>query len=191
MRIYRDVHPADLDRLTSLELRERFRIPSVFQPGRQNLYYWDVDRAVIGGVVPTETTIPLETPPGLAAGSFCERRELGIINLGGAGCVQVGDVSHDLAQQDGLYLGRGSATPPLGSVVASICAGAGYSAQWSLRPRSILYCSYIASFSSTSSDVNGDITYIALLSSTIVERCRSAPSDTRRSISSFVHVRGR
>ena len=70
---------------------------------------------MIGGVVPTETPILLETPTALAAGSFCERRELGIINLGGAGCVQVGDVSHDLAQQDGLYLGRGSATPEFSS----------------------------------------------------------------------------
>ena len=48
-----------------------------------------------------------------------------------------------------------------------IFSGQSYIAQWSLRPRSTLYCLYISSFSSTSSDVNGVITYIALLRSTI------------------------
>lgn len=115
MQHYHDSHPADLDRLTSAGLRERFLLPRLFRAGEQRLVYWDVDRTVIGGVVPTTTPIALETPPNLAAGSFCERRELGIINLGGAGTVEVGGETFELSRQDGLYLGRGSATPVFGS----------------------------------------------------------------------------
>ncbi len=111
MHHYHDSHPADFDRLTSAELRERFLLPRLFRAGEQRLNYWDVDRTVVGGVVPTTAPIPLETPPNLAAGSFCERRELGIINLGGAGSVEVDGATHALAPRDGLYLGRGSGTP--------------------------------------------------------------------------------
>ncbi len=115
MQHYHDVHPADFDRLTSDELRGRFLLRSLFRAGTQRLNYWDVDRTVIGGIVPTADSITLETPPNLAAGSFCERRELGIINLGQAGTVQVGSESFELGPQDGLYLGRGSATPVFAS----------------------------------------------------------------------------
>ncbi|WP_221029284.1 5-dehydro-4-deoxy-D-glucuronate isomerase [Actomonas aquatica] len=114
-----DSHPADLDRLTSAQLRERFLLPRLFRAGEQQLHYWDVDRTVVGGVVPTASAITLETPANLAAGSFCERRELGIINLGGAGSVTVGDTTHDLAPSDGLYLGRGSPTPVFASADAA------------------------------------------------------------------------
>lgn len=113
---FHDVHPDDFDRLSSAELRQRFLLPPLFKHGQQNLNYWDVDRTVVGGVVPTDTPIVLETPANLAAGSFCERREVGLINLGGAGVVKVGESIYDLAPQDGLYLGRGSATPVFSSV---------------------------------------------------------------------------
>lgn len=118
MQLYHDSHPADFDRLTSAQLKERFLLPRLFRAGEQRLNYWDVDRTVIGGVVPTTTAITLRTPPNLAAGSFCERRELGIINLGGAGSVVVGDQTYELGPQDGLYLGRGSATPVFSSASA-------------------------------------------------------------------------
>ncbi|MCF3649219.1 5-dehydro-4-deoxy-D-glucuronate isomerase [Synoicihabitans lomoniglobus] len=111
MQHYHDVHPADFDRLSSAELRQRFHLPRLFRPGQQSFNYWDVDRTVIGGIMPTTAPVELEAPPNLAADSFCERREVGIINLGGAGRVEVGAQSFDLASKDGLYLGRGSRTP--------------------------------------------------------------------------------
>ncbi len=115
MHHYHDVHPQDLSHLDSAQLRARFLIPHLFQVGTQKLSYWDVDRTVVGGVVPAETAIKLETPVNLAADSFCERRELGVINLGGAGTIQVGAEKYDLGPDDGLYLGRGSATPVFSS----------------------------------------------------------------------------
>ncbi len=115
MRHYHDVHPHDFDRLSTAELRERFVITELFVPGEQCLSYWDVDRTVVGGITPLADAIALSTPATLAAGSFCERRELGIINLGGAGQVQVGAETYALDPKDGLYLGRGSASPVFAS----------------------------------------------------------------------------
>ena len=106
-----DVHPADLARLTTTQLRERFLLQSLFVPGEQRMCYWDVDRTVIGGLTPVYAPLTLETPASLAATSFCERREVGLINLGGPGRVTVGDDSYALAPRDGLYIGRGAATP--------------------------------------------------------------------------------
>ena len=106
-----DVHPADLSRLTTAQLRERFLIQSLFVPGEQRLCYWDVDRTVIGGLTPVDSALTLETPANLAATSFCERREVGLINLGGPGRVTVGEDRYELAPRDGLYIGRGAATP--------------------------------------------------------------------------------
>src|SRR5436305_8952713 len=81
--------------------------------------------------------------------------------------------------------------PASGSYTTLIFWGHGYMAQWSLRPRSTLYWLYISSFSSTSSDVNGVMTYIALLRATILSLFLAASSASRRSISSLAHVRGR
>ncbi|MCF3649217.1 5-dehydro-4-deoxy-D-glucuronate isomerase [Synoicihabitans lomoniglobus] len=119
MQHFHDVHPADFDRLTTAGLRERFLLKALFCPGEQRLNYWDVDRTVVGGVVPTDSAIMLDVPAKLAAGSFCERRELGIINLGGAGAVRVGETIHQLEPHDGLYLGRGAANPVFTSVSAT------------------------------------------------------------------------
>ncbi|WP_221029286.1 5-dehydro-4-deoxy-D-glucuronate isomerase [Actomonas aquatica] len=115
MRHLHDVHPDDFNCLSTDKLRERFLLQGLFVPGEQHLSYWDVDRTVVGGITPLDAVITLETPANLAAGSFCERRELGIINLGGAGAVRVGETSYELAAKDGLYLGRGSATPEFSS----------------------------------------------------------------------------
>ena len=114
-----DVNPDDLARLTTTQLRERFLFQSLFVSGEQRLCYWDVDRTVLGGITPTDTPLTMTTPEKLAAASFCERRELGMINLGGAGRVRVGEEVFDLAPRDGLYVGRGAAMPIFESIDAS------------------------------------------------------------------------
>ena len=103
-----DVHPDDLSRLTTAQLRDRFLFQSLFVSGEQRLCYWDVDRTVFGGLMPTDAPITLSTPANLAAACFCERRELGIINLGGPGYVIVGEEKFEMAPRDGLYVGRGA-----------------------------------------------------------------------------------
>jgi len=90
------------------ELRQAALVESLFAPGKIILNYWETDRAVVGGAVPTRTKVKLPNPPNLAAGYFNERRELGIINLGGAGSVQVDKQTHQLGHLDCLYVGRGA-----------------------------------------------------------------------------------
>ena len=75
--------------MTNEELREAFLTEPLFVPGQLSLTYTDVDRAVIGGAMPTDSPIELPTHKELAADYFCERRELGIINIGGKGAVKV------------------------------------------------------------------------------------------------------
>jgi 4-deoxy-L-threo-5-hexosulose-uronate ketol-isomerase len=117
-----DVHPDDLSHLNTALLRDRFLFQSLFVPGEQRLCYWDVDRTVFGGVTPVDTPMTLSTPANLAAACFCERRELGIINLGGPGWVKVGEEKFEMAPRDGLYVGRGGATPEFSSIDPSIPA---------------------------------------------------------------------
>ena len=95
-------------RLTTAELRDCFLVQDLFQEGQVTLRFIDLDRVVLGGAVPTGGPLDLGVPDELAAGSFTERRELGILDVGGAGSVTVGEERHVLAPRDLLYVGRGS-----------------------------------------------------------------------------------
>jgi 4-deoxy-L-threo-5-hexosulose-uronate ketol-isomerase len=99
--------PRDTERLTTEELRERFLVTGLFVPGESRIEPIDLDRVVLGGVVPLERPLALEAAEELAARSFTERRELGVLNIGGAGRVTVDGASHALARRDMVYVGRG------------------------------------------------------------------------------------
>ena len=101
--------------MTNEELREAFLTEPLFVPGQLSLTYTDVDRAVIGGAMPTGSPIELPTHKELAADYFCERRELGIINIGGKGAVKVDGNDYTMAQKDSLYVSRGSKEVTLSS----------------------------------------------------------------------------
>jgi 4-deoxy-L-threo-5-hexosulose-uronate ketol-isomerase len=94
--------------MTTAELRETFLLDGAFVPGEITLAYVDLDRAVIGGAVPTSTALTLETHPELRADFFCERRELGVLNVGAAGTVTVDGVPFNMGKLDCLYIARGS-----------------------------------------------------------------------------------
>lgn len=94
--------------MTNEELREAFLTEPLFTSGRLSLTYTDVDRAVIGGAMPTTSALVLPTHKELAADFFCERRELGIINIGGKGAIDVDGETFTMAQKDSLYVARGS-----------------------------------------------------------------------------------
>jgi 4-deoxy-L-threo-5-hexosulose-uronate ketol-isomerase len=94
--------------LTPGELRASYLVENLFQPGSVRLVYTDLDRAVIGGAVPTTQKLTLETSKELAASFFAERREVGVINLGGKGAIVVDGKEFVLAKRDCLYIGRGS-----------------------------------------------------------------------------------
>jgi 4-deoxy-L-threo-5-hexosulose-uronate ketol-isomerase len=95
-------------RLNTEELRAGYLIENLFAPGQAKLVYTDIDRAVVGGIVPAGRTLALETSKELAANFFAERRELGVINLAGNGSIRVDGQTFALAKRDCLYIGRGS-----------------------------------------------------------------------------------
>ncbi len=108
MQFLSSVHPDDIKSAHTAQLRERFLLGGLFTPGAIKFAYWEIDRTVVGGAVPLGSPLELQTDPGLRAATFCERRELGVINLGGAGAIEVDGTRHPMATHDGLYVGRGA-----------------------------------------------------------------------------------
>jgi 4-deoxy-L-threo-5-hexosulose-uronate ketol-isomerase len=98
----------EFKRMSTEELRRHFLVEKLFTPGAIELLYWETDRTVVGGAVPTTAPLILPTDPPLAAEYFCERRELGLLNLGAPGEVTIDGNRYPLAPLDGLYIGRGS-----------------------------------------------------------------------------------
>jgi 4-deoxy-L-threo-5-hexosulose-uronate ketol-isomerase len=94
--------------MSTTELRESYLITSLFQPREIRLVYCEADRAVIGSAVPCEAPLPLAAADELRAEYFCQRRELGVLNIGGAGTVRVDGATFAVAPLDGLYVGQGS-----------------------------------------------------------------------------------
>jgi len=95
-------------RMSPEELRRAALVQSLFVPGKLVLKQWETDRTVLGGVVPLRAKLKLINPRELAAAYFNERRELGVINLGGQGSVEVDGRTHPLGHLDCLYVGRGA-----------------------------------------------------------------------------------
>jgi 4-deoxy-L-threo-5-hexosulose-uronate ketol-isomerase len=109
MEIIRTHHPEGFKQLDTAALRRDFLVPGLFAPGAIAMRYWEVDRTIIGGAAPLAAPLELTaTKELLAANYFCERREVGIINLGGPGSVETDGVSNLLNKLDALYVGRGT-----------------------------------------------------------------------------------
>jgi 4-deoxy-L-threo-5-hexosulose-uronate ketol-isomerase len=89
-------------------LRAEHLLSGLFQPGRLELAWWETDRTIAGGIQPTDTELALPVLPELRSAFFLERREAGVVNIGGPGVITVDGVAHALAPLDALYLGRGA-----------------------------------------------------------------------------------
>jgi 4-deoxy-L-threo-5-hexosulose-uronate ketol-isomerase len=94
--------------LNTADLRSNFLLENLFVPGEIHLAYADADRAVIGGAVPTTKPLALGTDDSLRSEYFTERRELGILNIGGKGSVTVDGKTYPMENLDCVYIGRGS-----------------------------------------------------------------------------------
>ena len=95
-------------RMTTDELRDAFLV-DLFEDGKLNLLYCEVERSIVGAAVPTiGKPLVLEAGKELAADFFCQRREVGVLNIGGSGTVTVDGTEYSMDNLDGLYIGRGS-----------------------------------------------------------------------------------
>ncbi len=100
--------PREASILDTDELRAAFLVENLFAPGEICLIHTDLDRAIVGSAIPTSGPLILGTHAALKADFFCQRRELGILNLGADGTVTVDGSTYALAAHDCLYIGRGS-----------------------------------------------------------------------------------
>src|SRR5205814_791239 len=94
-------------KMSTAELRENFLL-TLFESDAITLTYSDADRAIIGSAVPASQPLELKAAAELRVEFFCERRELGVLNIGGSGRVSVDGTRYEMATLDGLYIGRGS-----------------------------------------------------------------------------------
>lgn len=101
-------HPEDVKYYTTEELREHFLIPKVFEEDTISLVYTMYDRYIVGGAMPVSKPLVLETIDELKAEYFLERRELGIVNVGGKGKVTVDGTVYELDKKEALYVGKGN-----------------------------------------------------------------------------------
>ncbi|MDO1513814.1 5-dehydro-4-deoxy-D-glucuronate isomerase [Maribacter confluentis] len=101
-------HPVDSRAYGTDELRKEFLIPKLFVKDSVQLTYSMYDRYIVGGVMPVNTSVKLETIPYLKSENFLDRRELGVVNVGGKGKITVDGTSYELSKKEALYVGQGA-----------------------------------------------------------------------------------
>lgn len=100
-------HPGDFKSYDTSRIRDEFLMTGLFEENEIKFVYSLLDRYIVGGIMPTTETLELETFEELKAESFLDRRELGLINVGGDATVTADGTSYTLKYKEALYLGAG------------------------------------------------------------------------------------
>ncbi|MDP4290151.1 MAG: 5-dehydro-4-deoxy-D-glucuronate isomerase [Bacteroidota bacterium] len=100
-------NPNDFKSYTTEVIRKEFLVEGLMQPDTVKWVYSHNDRLMVGGIMPVEEQLSLQTLDLLRAQYFLERRELGIINTGGSGVVYADGLAWNLESKDALYIGKG------------------------------------------------------------------------------------
>lgn len=100
--------PIETSQMTTAELRSTFLVETLISENQLQLVYSHYDRVITGGAKPVGMKVELENEPELRAGFFLERREIGIINVGGTGTIEADGETFALNKLDCLYLGKGT-----------------------------------------------------------------------------------
>lgn len=101
-------HPKEFATFSTERLRKDYLIDDLFVPGKISLTYSHVDRIIIGGICPAGSPLMLEAGKELGTDYFMERREMGIINIGGQGSITIDGITYAMGTQDGIYIGLGA-----------------------------------------------------------------------------------
>jgi 4-deoxy-L-threo-5-hexosulose-uronate ketol-isomerase len=102
------VGPVEVKSMDTQQLRDTFLATDLMQQDKVSWVYTHYERFMVGGAVPVDQSLKLETLDALKAGYFLYGRELGVINVGGDGAVIADGKRFDLTYKDTLYLGRGT-----------------------------------------------------------------------------------
>lgn len=100
--------PEDIRHYSTEQLRKEFLVEEIFVPGKVQLTYTHNDRMIFGGVTPTDAPLEIVLNKELGVDYFLERRELGVINIGGPGKIQIDGQVEAMQKQDGFYIGKGT-----------------------------------------------------------------------------------
>lgn len=108
MEVRPGANPNDVKNYDTDRLRHDFLIQDVFVPGEIKTIYSQIDRIIVGSATPTDKALKLTAGDELRAAYFLERREMGVINIGGKGTITLDGVKYDFDYKDGIYIGMGT-----------------------------------------------------------------------------------
>lgn len=100
--------PKDAKYYTTDRLREEFLIEDLFIPDETKMVYSHIDRIITGSAMPVSKDIKLVAGEEIRAEYFLERREMGVINVGGKGIIVADGVEYEMEYKDGIYVGMGT-----------------------------------------------------------------------------------
>ena len=121
MQIRQPIHSEHARTLDTEGLRRHFLVEDIFQPDAATLTYSQIDRIIVGGIHPVKNAVSFVPELGRHTGTdfFLQRRELGLINIGGAGRATVDGQLFEVGPREALYIGQGARDISFESVDAS------------------------------------------------------------------------
>ena len=121
MDIRQPIHSAHAKQLDTSGLREQFLVQNLFKPDEATLTYSQIDRIIVGGIMPVNKAVTFSPELGKHTGTdfFLQRRELGLINVGGAARVKVDEQTYEIGSREALYVGQGAKVLEFTSVDAA------------------------------------------------------------------------
>ncbi|HDL7822914.1 TPA: 5-dehydro-4-deoxy-D-glucuronate isomerase [Yersinia enterocolitica] len=110
MQIRQSIHSDHARQLDTAGLRREFLIENIFVSDEYTMTYSHIDRIIVGGILPVEKTVSIGDEVGkqLGVSYFLERRELGVINIGGPGLITVDGQVYEIGNEEALYVGKGA-----------------------------------------------------------------------------------
>ena len=110
MQVRQSIHSDHAKQLDTAGLRREFLIENIFTADKYTMTYSHIDRIIVGGILPVSKAVSIGDDVGkqLGVSYFLERRELGVINIGGPGLIVVDGQRYDIGNEEALYVGKGA-----------------------------------------------------------------------------------
>ncbi|MEI7187511.1 5-dehydro-4-deoxy-D-glucuronate isomerase [Dickeya dianthicola] len=110
MQVRQSIHSDHARQLDTAGLRREFLIERIFDADACTMTYSHIDRIIVGGIMPVHqaVTVGVDVGKQLGVSYFLERRELGAVNIGGAGVVSVDGERYEIGHEEAIYIGKGA-----------------------------------------------------------------------------------